>query len=117
MEAAGIATVLFMAGMEIDFERIRGRPLTLGLAGWALSLAIAGLIVALLHIVPGVRPVPAWQRRMRRERAPHKHFSLYVLHPSTINPLRVWEFRALTEDDAPRPQGPGGFGIEAARRA
>lgn len=54
MSQIGMATLLFMAGMEIDFSRIRGRPLLLGLGGWALSLLIGLAVVALLHLLPGV---------------------------------------------------------------
>ena len=46
----GLGFLFFFAGYEIDFDRVRGRPLTLALAGWALSLAIAygvgGVLVA-----------------------------------------------------------------------
>ncbi|HRY88840.1 MAG: cation:proton antiporter [Rubrivivax sp.] len=54
MSQVGMATLLFMAGMEIDFSRIRGRPLLLGLGGWGLSLAIGLLVVAVLHVLPWV---------------------------------------------------------------
>ena len=43
----GLAILLFLAGLEIDFGRLRGRLLSLALVGWALSFAIA-LAVALL---------------------------------------------------------------------
>lgn len=43
-----------MAGMEIDFERIRGRPLSLALRGWVISIGIALPAVAVLHVVPEV---------------------------------------------------------------
>jgi Kef-type K+ transport system membrane component KefB len=54
MQKAGMAAVLFMAGMEIDFERMRGRPLALATRAWVVSLALALLCVAVLHVVPGV---------------------------------------------------------------
>ncbi len=54
MFSVGMAAVLFMAGLEIDFARIRGRPLALALTGWLLSLAIGLVAVAVLHVVPGV---------------------------------------------------------------
>lgn len=54
MSQVGMATLLFMAGMEIDFSRIRGRPALLGLGGWGLSLVIGLLVVAVLHVLPGV---------------------------------------------------------------
>jgi Kef-type K+ transport system membrane component KefB len=37
----GLGMLFFFAGYEIDFERIRGRPITLGTLGWVLSLALA----------------------------------------------------------------------------
>jgi Kef-type K+ transport system membrane component KefB len=55
MLTIGTAAVLFMAGMEIDFGEIRGRPLSLALRGWTISVAIAFLAVVGLHVVPGVQ--------------------------------------------------------------
>jgi Kef-type K+ transport system membrane component KefB len=37
----GLGMLFFFAGYEIDFERIRGKPLTLGAFGWLLSVALA----------------------------------------------------------------------------
>jgi len=37
----GLGMLFFFAGYEIDFERIRGRPLALGAVGWLISLALA----------------------------------------------------------------------------
>ena len=37
----GLGMLFFFAGYEIDFERIRGRPLALGAGGWLISLALA----------------------------------------------------------------------------
>ena len=37
----GLAFLFFIAGLEIDFGRIRGRPLMLAVAGWLLSLVLA----------------------------------------------------------------------------
>jgi|SRR5262245_1956161 len=54
MRTLGMSVVLFMAGMEIDFGRIRGRPLSLAVGGWIGSVAIAALAVAVLHVIPGV---------------------------------------------------------------
>jgi Kef-type K+ transport system membrane component KefB len=46
----GLGMLFYFAGYEIDFDRIRGRPVLLGAWGWALSLAIAygvgGLLAA-----------------------------------------------------------------------
>ena len=44
----GLAILLFLAGLEIDFGRLRGRLLQLALAGWALSFAIAFAVAFLL---------------------------------------------------------------------
>lgn len=44
----GLAMLMFLAGYEIDFLRVRGKPLTLALTGWALSVAIGiGLAIVL----------------------------------------------------------------------
>ena len=40
MFAFGMAATLFMAGMELEFERIRGRPLWLAVGGWGISVAL-----------------------------------------------------------------------------
>jgi Kef-type K+ transport system membrane component KefB len=55
----GLGLLFFFAGYEIDLQRIMGRPLALGLMGWALSLAIAytvggvlaaaGIVLSLLY--------------------------------------------------------------------
>jgi Kef-type K+ transport system membrane component KefB len=49
-----MAVTLFMAGMELDFNAIRGRPLSLAATGWSLSLVLALAAVVLLHAVPEV---------------------------------------------------------------
>jgi Kef-type K+ transport system membrane component KefB len=56
----GLGMLFFFAGYEIDFERVRGRPLRLGALGWLLSLALAyglggilaaaGVIVSFLYV-------------------------------------------------------------------
>ena len=55
----GLGMLFFFAGYEIDFDRIRGVPLRLAVAGWLLSLVLAysiggllaltGLILSLLY--------------------------------------------------------------------
>jgi Kef-type K+ transport system membrane component KefB len=55
----GLGMLFFFAGYEIDFERIKGRPMALGALGWLLSvglaygiggaLAAAGIIVSFLY--------------------------------------------------------------------
>jgi Kef-type K+ transport system membrane component KefB len=37
----GLGMLFFFAGYEIDFERIKGIPLKLGVLGWGLSIALA----------------------------------------------------------------------------
>jgi Kef-type K+ transport system membrane component KefB len=46
----GLGMLFFFAGYEIDFRRIRGSPLRLGLLGWLLSLALAYSIGGLLAL-------------------------------------------------------------------
>ena len=48
----GLAALFFMAGMELDLERVRGRPLLLAAYGWVLSLALALCATALLNYLP-----------------------------------------------------------------
>jgi Kef-type K+ transport system membrane component KefB len=43
----GLAYLLFLAGLEVDFDRLRGRVLRVALFGFAVSLAIA-IVVGLL---------------------------------------------------------------------
>jgi Kef-type K+ transport system membrane component KefB len=44
----GLGMLFYFAGYEIDFERIKGRPLKLGAIGWLLSVALAYGIGGLL---------------------------------------------------------------------
>ena len=53
----GLAFLFFMAGMEIDLERLRGAPLRLAARGWALSLAL-GMVVAAALYATGVVGAP-----------------------------------------------------------
>jgi len=55
----GLGMLFFFAGYEIDFERIKGRPLVLGAIGWGVSillafsvgglLALAGIVISTLY--------------------------------------------------------------------
>ncbi|HWM53817.1 MAG TPA: cation:proton antiporter [Solirubrobacterales bacterium] len=55
----GLGMLFFFAGYEIDFERIKGKPLKLGALGWLLSVALAygiggalaaaGIVVSFLY--------------------------------------------------------------------
>ena len=53
----GLAFLLFLAGLEIDVHRLRGRPLTLALTGFVVSFAIA-VGAALLLMVGGFVSTP-----------------------------------------------------------
>src|SRR5690349_1718377 len=44
----GVAMLFFLAGMEIDFARLRGRVLRRSLAGWVLALVVATALGILL---------------------------------------------------------------------
>ncbi len=44
----GLGMLFFFAGYEIDFERIKGKPLELGALGWLLSIALAYSIAGAL---------------------------------------------------------------------
>ena len=49
----GIATLIFLAGFEVDPARLRGRPLRLALGGWGLSIVI-GLVAGAVLQAAGV---------------------------------------------------------------
>ncbi len=49
----GLTFLIFLAGYELDLERIRGRPLELAAAGWGVSLAI-GLGAAFALVSAGL---------------------------------------------------------------
>jgi Kef-type K+ transport system membrane component KefB len=46
----GLAFLFFLAGLEIELPRIRGRPLKLATQGWLLSIAIAFGFTGILHL-------------------------------------------------------------------
>lgn len=46
----GLAFLFFMAGLEIDFDRIRGRPLRLGVRGWLVSVVLGFAAALVLHL-------------------------------------------------------------------
>lgn len=53
----GLGMLFFFAGYELDFSSIRGRPLELGLASWAISVGLAcaiGGILAAVGLVPSL---------------------------------------------------------------
>lgn len=49
MSTLGLILLFFLAGLELDFDRIRGKPLKLGAWGWALSAAFALSFAAVLE--------------------------------------------------------------------
>jgi Kef-type K+ transport system membrane component KefB len=53
----GLAFLFFLAGMEIDFDRIRGRAARLAGFGWAISLALGCVIAAALLAVGFVNSI------------------------------------------------------------
>ncbi len=55
MRSVGMVAVMFMAGMEIDFNRIQGKPLSFVVRGWFSSVVLAGVVVAVLHVIPDVQ--------------------------------------------------------------
>ena len=73
----GLAFLMFLAGYEIDFDRIRGKPLNLAVAGWGMSLvlglglgfllelegeAISGLIIGLVLTTTALGTMlPMWR--------------------------------------------------------
>ena len=49
----GLAMLFFLAGYEIEFARIKGRPLKLGAIGWIIGLALAlAVSIAVTRSVP-----------------------------------------------------------------
>jgi Kef-type K+ transport system membrane component KefB len=50
----GLAFLFFMAGMEIDPERMRGRPAAIAARGWVGSLALGLAAAGLLYAVGGI---------------------------------------------------------------
>lgn len=38
----GLAFLIFLAGFEIEIDRVKGRPINLAVGGWVLSLAVGG---------------------------------------------------------------------------
>jgi Kef-type K+ transport system membrane component KefB len=45
----GLIFLFFLAGMELDFDAVRGKPLTLAATGWGLSVVVAFAFSALLY--------------------------------------------------------------------
>ncbi|MFA5984303.1 MAG: cation:proton antiporter [Methylococcaceae bacterium] len=54
----GLAFLLFMVGLEIDFEKIRGKPLSLALSGWLVSLATATVCMLFFYNIGLIETPP-----------------------------------------------------------
>ena len=54
-DVLGLAALFFMAGLDLDLQKVRGRPISLALRGWVLSLALAVAAAALLHRLPDIQ--------------------------------------------------------------
>ena len=62
----GLGMLFYFAGYEIDPERIRGKPLGLGVIGWGLSLVLAytigGALAAAESCCRSSTPARRWPR-------------------------------------------------------
>jgi Kef-type K+ transport system membrane component KefB len=54
MAERGLAALFFIAGLDLDLTRVRGRPLQLAITGWTVSLGLALTAAALLRMMPFV---------------------------------------------------------------
>jgi len=54
----GLTFLLFMAGLEIDFDKIRGRPLSLAVGGWFLSLFVAMICMFFFNVIGLIQTPP-----------------------------------------------------------
>ncbi|MGZ8918980.1 MAG: cation:proton antiporter [Methylobacter sp.] len=54
----GLTFLLFIVGLEIDFDRIRGRPLTLAVGGWFLSLSVAMVCMFVFTVIGLIQTPP-----------------------------------------------------------
>ncbi|MGZ8911278.1 MAG: cation:proton antiporter, partial [Methylococcaceae bacterium] len=54
----GLTFLLFMVGLEIDFDKIRGRPLSLAAGGWFLSLFVAMICMFFFNAIGLIQTPP-----------------------------------------------------------
>jgi Kef-type K+ transport system membrane component KefB len=54
----GLTFLLFMVGLEIDFDKIRGRPLSLAVGGWFLSLFVAMICMFFFNVIGLIQTPP-----------------------------------------------------------
>jgi Kef-type K+ transport system membrane component KefB len=52
MATLGLGALFFMAGMDLDLQKVKGRPLSLAIQGWILSLALGLAAAEILHVLP-----------------------------------------------------------------
>lgn len=50
LSALGLSFLFFLAGMDLDFHSLRGRPLNLGALGWLMSITLAMLVTHALAL-------------------------------------------------------------------
>jgi Kef-type K+ transport system membrane component KefB len=50
----GLGALFFMVGMELDLDRVKGRPLMLAIRGWGVSIALGLAVAAILYVLPMV---------------------------------------------------------------
>jgi Kef-type K+ transport system membrane component KefB len=58
MGELGLAFLLFMVGLEIDFEKIHGRPMSLAIGGWFLSLFVALVLMYFFNTIGLIQTPP-----------------------------------------------------------
>jgi Kef-type K+ transport system membrane component KefB len=54
----GLTFLLFMVGLEIDFDKIRGRPLSLAAGGWFLSFFVALVCMFFFSVIELIQTPP-----------------------------------------------------------
>jgi Kef-type K+ transport system membrane component KefB len=54
----GLTFLLFMVGLEIDFDKIRGRPLSLAVGGWFLSFFVALVCMFFFSVIGLIQSPP-----------------------------------------------------------
>lgn len=54
----GLTFLLFMVGLEINFDKIRGRPLSLAVGGWFLSLFVAMICMFFFNVIGLIQTPP-----------------------------------------------------------
>lgn len=54
----GLTFLLFIVGLEIDFDKIRGKPLSLAINGWLISLTIASICMLFFNTIGLIQTPP-----------------------------------------------------------